>query len=267
MDIEKAISFVRSNGDMLELARLNNVTGEDFDRREVLRGFSDLQNPDGGFPFGDRKGFPSCLSNTAQAVHTLIELDLSDSEPAVRAIDHLLASQNDEGSWEENPQVMPLDPPFWDIPGDPGTTVWLTADITGILVGLGRGDERTERALEFLKENQAPDGKFRGFIHSTWIAVAIFGKNGHDDERVRKDALTYLGSLEFDDWDASSIVWCLDCLRAGSVDTGSRLWVRLSEMLQTLQLEDGSWGSVDGEEYRVRTTIDVLALLKNSDLV
>ncbi len=264
MDIDKAISFVRSNGDRLELARLKNIMGEEFDTQDILRGFTDLQNPDGGFPFGDRKGFPSCLSNTAQAIHTFLELDLSDSEPAIRSLDFLLANQTDEGSWEENPQVMPLDPPFWDIPGDPRTTVWLTADITDILVRLGREDERIERAVEFLKGNQSPDGKFRGFIHSTWIAAAIFGKNGYDDKTVWKDAMAYLGTLEFDDWDASSIVWCLDCLLTGGADTGSGLWARLSERLQTLQLEDGSWESADGEEYRAQTTIAVLAVLKNS---
>lgn len=264
MDTDKAISFVMSNGDRLELARLNNIMGEEFDRQEIMQGFSDLQNPDGGFPFGDRKGFPSCLSNTTQAIHTFLELDLSDSEPAIRSLDYLFANQTGEGSWEENPQVMPLDPPFWDIPGDPRTTVWLTADITDMLVRLGRKDERIELAVEFLKGSQASDGKFRGFIHPTWIAAAIFGKNGFDDKAVWNDAIAYLGTLEFDDWDASSIAWCLDCLWTGGADAGSGLWVRLSERLRSLQLENGSWELTDGEEYRVRTTIAVLAMLRNS---
>jgi len=141
MDTEKAISFVRAKGNNLEQARLNKILGDEFNTEDVLNGFRVLQNPDGGFPYLDKKGYPSCLSNTSQALHSLIEFDLMDSELAVRAIEFLYANQTEQGSWEENPQIKPLDPPFWDLPGDPKTTTWLTADITDILIRAGRKSE------------------------------------------------------------------------------------------------------------------------------
>ena len=136
INVQKAIEFIRENGNELELARLNNILGKDFDSASVLNGFSVLQNPDGGFPYGDRPGFPSCLSNTAQAVHVLQELGLEESDIYQASTRYFLEMQR-EGIWPENEKIAPLGPPFWDMPGEDRTTLWLTSDITDILLRSG----------------------------------------------------------------------------------------------------------------------------------
>lgn len=260
INVQKSIEFIRENGNELELARLNNALGQDFDTDSVLNGFSILQNPDGGFPYGDRPGFPSCLSNSTMALHTLLELDLGDSEPARKIINFFFTMQQENGSWPEHDKVAPLGPPFWDMPGDDRTTLWLTSDITDLLLRSGF-DGNLDLAIEFIKEHQAPDGKFMGYIHSTWMALSIFGKNGMDHEQVFSDALAYLETLDIEEWDAACIAWCLDCMKVGEVARESILWHKLTGKLSELQEEDGSWPAEEGEQIKTRNVNSVLVSL------
>ena len=263
IDVQKAMDYVKNNGNQLELARLNNIFGEKFDSKHVLNGFSELQNPDGGFPFGDKPGFPSCLSNTAQAVHVLQELKLDDSDIAQASINYFLKMQH-KGFWPENEKIAPLGPPFWDMPGDDKTTLWLTADITDLLLRSGYSKENLSQAADFIRDHQAPDGKFMGYIHTTWVALSVFGKSGLDDENVGSGALAYLEQIELEDWDASCIAWCRDCMKVGEVASESPLWDKLTEKLADLQEEDGSWPSEDGEHLKTRNVNSVLAALLDS---
>ncbi len=260
IEVQKAMDFIKDNGNQLELARLNNLFGEKFDSNMVLKGFSELQNPDGGFPFGDRPGWPSCLSNTAQAVHVLQELKLDDSDIAQAAMNYFLEMQH-KGFWPENEKIAPLGPPFWDMPGDDKTTLWLTADITDLLLRSGYPGEKLSQAADFIRDRQAPDGKFMGYVHTTWMALSVFGKKGLDDEIVYSEALAYLEKVELDDWDAASIAWCLDCMKVGCVVENSPLWNKLTIKLAELQDENGSWPSEDGEHLKTRNVNSVLAAL------
>ncbi len=260
IDVQKAMDFIRDNGNELEMARLNNTFGQDFDSNMVLQGFSELQNPDGGFPFGDKPGFPSCLSNTAQAVHVLQELGLDDSNIAKAAINYFLEMQH-KGFWPENEKIAPLGPPIWDMPGDDKVTLWLTADITDLLLRSGYPREKLSQAAEFIRNHQAPDGKFMGYIHTTWVALSVFGKKGLDDEAIMYEALAYLEKTELEDWDAACIAWCLDCMKVGEVASDSPLWGKLTIKLAELQDENGSWPSEDGEHLKTRNVNSVLAAL------
>jgi len=262
IDIQKAVEFIRSNGNELELARLKNILGQEFEPNLVLQGFSELQNPDGGFPFGDRPGFPSCLSNTAQAVHVLQELELGDTDISKASINYLLEMQRN-GIFLENEKIAPLEPPFWDMPGDDRTTLWLTADITDILLRSGCTIEKLSQAGEFLREHQAPDGSFMGYIHTTWMALSVFGKKGLDDAQIFSDALSYLENKEQEDWDAACIAWCLDCMKVGEVACDSPLWNKLTGKLADLQEADGSWPSEEGAHLKTRNVNSVLAALRD----
>ena len=261
MDLQKAIDFINNNGNELELARLNNIFGQDYDSASVLKGFSVLQNPDGGFPYGDRPGFPSCLSNTAQAVHVLQELELGDSEIAKSSINYFLEMQK-EGIWPENEKITPLGPPIWDMPGDDRTTLWLTADITDLLLRSGfEGD--LSLAIEYIKEHQAPDGKFMGYVHTTWMAISIFGKSGINDSEVFSDALAYLVTFDIENLDAACIAWCLDCMKKNDAARESLFWQKLLDRLTELQEEDGGWPAHEGEHTKTRNINSVLAALKD----
>ena len=260
IDVQKAMDFIKNNGNELELARLNNLFDQAFDSNHVLNGFSELQNPDGGFPFGDKPGWPSCLSNTAQAVHVLQELGLDESDTAKASINYFLDMQH-KGFWPENEKIAPLGPPVWDMPGDDKVTLWLTADITDILLRSGYPKDKLSQASDFIREHQAPDGKFMGYVHTTWMAISVFGKKGLDDESVASNALAYLEKSELEDWDATCIAWCLDCMKVGGVIDSSPLRDKLIGKLADLQEDDGSWPSDDGEHLKARNCNSILAAI------
>ena len=260
IDIQKAIDFVKNNGNQLELARLKNLFDEKFDSQLILKGFSELQNPDGGFPFGDKLGFPSCLSNTAQAVHVLQELGLGDSDIAKASVKYFLDMQH-KGFWPENEKIAPLGPPAWDMPGDDNVTLWLTADITDLLLRSGYPKEKLSQAADFIREHQAPDGKIMGYIHTTGMALSVFGKKGLDDEKAVSEALAYLEKSELEDLDAACIAWFLDCMKIGEVASDSPLWGKLTGRLADLQEDDGSWPSDGGKHLKTRDVNSVLAAL------
>jgi hypothetical protein len=256
MNVEKAIEFVRTNGNKFEQSRLNNIIGMNFDRTEVLKAFSNFQNPDGGFPFGDRNGFPSCLSNTAMAFHNLLEMDLDDSAVAKRCVKFFLKMKTDKGTWPENNKIKPLDPPFWDMPGDDMTTLWLTADISDLI--LRTGVPVSKKTAQYIKKHQEPEGRFTGYIHTTWMALSIFGKNGFGNEKIYSRALTFLEKIDIEDWDASCVAWCLDSMKRGDVDNDSTLWNKLLGQLSATQEPDGSWPSDEGDHLKARDANSVL---------
>ena len=265
MNVEKAIHYIRKNGSRFEQARLDRVLGLEFNRKEVLKGFSDIQNPDGGFPYADRKGFPSCLSNTTMALSNLIELGLGDSEPARKGIDFLLKMKKTNGTWPENEKIKPLEPPFWDMPGDEETTAWLTAAVADILIRIGKKVPKTTQ--NYLRGLQGPDGKFSGFIHTTWLAIAIFGTGPYADKHVATRALEYLETADIDDWDASCIAWCLESMKQGDADRASGLRGKLKGMLSDTQEPDGSWPSEGGERAKSRDAVSVLSALMDIILI
>jgi hypothetical protein len=259
MNVEKAIEFVRSNGSRFEQARLNHILGLEYDRDEVIKGFASIQNPDGGFPYGDKPGFPSCMSNTTMALQTLVEMGLEATEPGLRGLDFLMKSKGKGGTWEENPKVKPLDPPFWDLPGDEDTTTWLTVAVADILQRTGN---RVPKAtLRYLAERQGPDGRFRGFHNTTWIALPVFRGKGQGDRAIWSGALKSLESADTEDWDVPSITWCLDSMKRGGVDRSSPLWNKLVDALMDMQEADGSWPSDGGPGMKIRDTNSALNVL------
>lgn len=257
MDVERAIAFVRTHGSQFERARLSRTLGEDFDSGQVIRGFSSIQNPDGGFPFGDMPGLPSCLSNTAMALDTLAELGLSGSEPAAKAVRFFEARMTTNGTWSENDKIRPLGPPRWDMPGDPQTRIWLTADVADVLFIAGR--KAPGRTAAFLRKHQMEDGRFDGYEHTTWISLSLFGKLGFGQPDVQTRALKYLEKADIGDWDASCIAWCMRSMRRGGIGSSSPLWGRLMALLSETQEEDGAWPGEGGEQHRVRDANSVLA--------
>jgi len=259
MNVEKAVEFIRSTGSMFEQARLNHILGMEYDRDEVIKGFATIQNPDGGFPYGDRLGFPSCLSNTTMALQTLIEMGLGATEPALRGIDFLIKSKRKDGTWEENPKIKPLDPPLWDIPGDEDTTTWLSVAVADIL--RRTGNRVPKATLRYLAERQEPDGRFRGFHNTTWIALPVFRSRHPGNTTIWSGALRFLENVDIQDWDASSVTWCLDSMKRGGVDRSSPIWTKFVNALSALQEADGSWPSDGGPSMKVRDTNSALLVL------
>ena len=172
----------------LEKYRLNYLLRKERDDEVPLRYLRELQNSDGGFPYDNEKGKLSSVNKAIVNLSLMIELGLAESEVCRKTLDYLMSVQGEDGSWDENHAINQYNPPFWNTPGDLKTKMWLTASILDCLIQLGyRDSEAVRKGTRFLLENRDEQGKFFGFLHSTWISVGVFGQlEGAGSEIVKK---------------------------------------------------------------------------------
>jgi len=258
------MSFVGDNGTELEKYRLNYLLGKERDDEVPLSYLRELQNSDGGFPYDNEKGKLSSVNKTVVNLSLMIELELAESEVCRKTLDYLTRAQDEDGSWDENHAVNQYNPPFWNTPGDLKTKMWLTASILGCLIQLGyRDSEAVRKGTRFLLENRDEQGKFFGFLHSTWISVGVFGQlEGVGSEIVKKALEVIERNLDRLEDGAGDFIWCLECFYAAGISKDIPMVRRCIDRVIDLQRQDGAWTSGDGEKYSVSTTINALRILK-----
>lgn len=268
MDIPKAISFVEKNGTALENYRLRFLLGEEKNDEIPLRYLTNLQNEDGGFPYGSEKGKLSCINVTSSYLGLMVELGLGSSNVCKKTIEYLFGIQGKDGSWSENEEIKQYNPPFWDIPSDLKTTMWLTANITNYLIQLDyRKSQAVQRAVRFLLKNCDEEGKFAGFLHSTWISIGVFGQlKGSESDIVKKALKVVDENIEKLKDGAGDFAWCLECFYVAGLTKENLTVKKCINELVDLQQENGAWLSGDGEKFTVSTTLNALIVLKNYKL-
>jgi squalene cyclase len=264
MAVTEALSFVEERGSSLEQARLRCILQEVEPEPDVIQPFIELQNDDGGFPFGRVQGNLSTVNRTLAALSWMDDLGMLVSPPASRALEYLLAVQRDDGGWDEDPAIAQYDLPPWISPGDLRTRLYLSSYAAYWLAVTGYASHPAFRkALEFLLKHQDETGKFYGFLHSTWIATSVFAMAGERYSTVVEQGLQALMDRPLAAWEASQIAWVLDCLgRAGLPRDHPFIEKCLAELRQR-QRADGSWSSEDGEAFAVGATIAAVKALKH----
>jgi len=263
MDIGKAVAFVEENGSGFEKYLLRFLLGKERSDEIPLQYFRGLQNRDGGFPYNNAKGKASCVSVTNSHFDVMIELKLTDSEVFRKTVEYLLRVQNEDGSWSESDEIKRYDPPFWDLPGDLKTSMWLTADITNHLMQAGfKESQVVRRAAGFLLSNRDEEGKFAGYLQATWISVGVFGQLSGIESEIVKKALTMIDRSMVKLKDGTVLAWCLQCFHAAGLDKENPVVRKCINELVSLQQENGSWISSDGETYTVSATVNVLKALR-----
>ena len=264
LDIQKAIHFVEENGTELERYRLNHLLSKEKDNEIPLRHLTWLQNDDGGFPYREEKGKLSSVNSTSAKLSLMIELELTTSDVCRKTVEYLLNLQDKDGSWDENQAVNQYNPPFWDTPGDLKTKMWLTAAVTNCLIPLGHSEsEAVRKATQFLLKNRDDEGRFAGFLHSTWISVGVFGQlEGANSGIVKKTLKAIERNISWMEDGASDFVWCLECFHVAGIPKDDAVAKRCIARVIALQRDNGSWASGDGEKYAVSNTISALRVLK-----
>ncbi|PWB55775.1 MAG: hypothetical protein C3F13_03645 [Anaerolineales bacterium] len=263
MDVQKSIAYIQQRGTELEKARLNCILNGKQPDYQVIRNFNELQNIDGGYPFGMRKGNLSTINETTVALWWLEELDLLASQAGKHAYSFLVTSQQADGSWNENPYIAQYELPAWNQLNDPKTILYLSAYATYWLVlGGYTGLPNFRKAIHFLIRNQDETGKFYGYLHTTWIATSVFLMSGTRYRNIADMGLKVLANTPTSELDDSQIAWAVDCLSRGGL-TGEHPFVSvcLAQLLQR-QKEDGSWAAEDGENFAVGATIQAIKVLK-----
>ncbi|MGE5123311.1 MAG: prenyltransferase/squalene oxidase repeat-containing protein [Acidobacteriaceae bacterium] len=267
MDINRAIKFIDDKGSRLENARLYFVLEAADPQLEVIQKFLKLQNVDGGFPFGMSEGNLSTVNETTVALWWMEELGMLASAPAEAAYAFLIASQQEDGSWDEPAEVARYDLPPWIQIGDLKTKLYLSAYSSyWLAVGDRLHLPAFRKALHLLLRHQENSGRFYGYIHTTWIATAVLLLAGERYARVAQSGLQFLAGNNLVEWDDSQLAWTLDCLSRGGLPKKHPFIEQCLAELVRRQKQDGSWASEDGESFAVGATIQALKVFKHYGL-
>jgi len=269
LNTPKAVRFVEVNGTTIEKYRLHFLLGKERNDEIPLRHLRNLQNKNGGFPHNDEKGKVSCVNVTGNNLSLIIELGLDKSDVCRKTVEYLLNIQGRDGSWSENEAVKQYDPPFWDLPNDLGTTMWLTANIANFLIQLGyRNSPAVHKSVDFLLKNRDKEGKFAGFLHSSWISIGVFGQlEGSDSDIVKMAFKVIEQNFEKLKDGAGDLTWCLECFYVAGIPKENPAVKRFIDELANSQQANGAWKSGDGEKFTVSTTISVLNVLTKYGVV
>jgi hypothetical protein len=267
MDIGRSIGFIQEKGSELEKARIDCILHGTRPDEEVLQGFIELQNDDGGFPFGMVKGNLSTINETTVALWWMEELDILASPAANQAYAYLEATQHADGSWDEDPRIAQYNLPPWIQLGEVKTQLYLSAYAAYWLAVAGHMKTSAFRkAMHYLIRNQEKGGKFYGYLHTTWIAISVFLRAGDRYANITQLGIQALSASTLSEWDDSQVAWALDCLSSGGLPKSHPFIESCLWELFRRQKPDGSWASEDGESFAVGATIQVLKVFKRYNL-
>lgn len=262
VDWGRTIGYIDQNGSEMERARLRGILGRARPDAKVVRALEARQNDDGGFPHGMTQGRLSTIEATTTALRWMDDLGLLRSPHVERASTYLLAAQRPGGSWDESPGLIRHAPPPRLMPGDPRVQSLSTALVAFWLVRTGeRGSDAVARAMAYLRERQAPDGRFVGYLPTTWLAVALFRLEEGPGSAVAAKGLDALAAVPTEKWHPGALAGMLNCL--GDAGAGDDLplvrggLARLTDLVRP----DGSWASEDGDAHDVDVTLGALRSL------
>ncbi|MFX1562839.1 MAG: prenyltransferase/squalene oxidase repeat-containing protein [Promethearchaeota archaeon] len=257
VDVQKAIEIIQSHGTDVQKSRLAYILGKSSNTSIVEQYLEKFQLPSGGFPYNQKLGNPYCLSVTTSMMKIMAELKLMDTPLCERTVTFVNSVQNDSGYWDENPELEPLNPPFWDKPGDLNTQLWITGALADTLTRLRQGSSfHVAKAADFLLKHRMPSGAFKGFRHTTWLAIAVLAPLRGQNDHTIQSALGVLGS--FGDWETNDLNWALDCLFWGGILAANEVVSALLARLQALQRPDGYWKSSDNADDLASQTLESL---------
>jgi hypothetical protein len=264
-DYDRAVAFVREHGDELDWLRVDALEddGPVMSREQEQRFFAG-QRADGGWapPWApDYSGIDATCFRLAQGDG----LWLGVSHPEFkRAVAFLRARQRPDGSWEEDPAVADLAPP-WARPGEQAPRLYLIANCGWWLANAAprdtfvTTDEAAVRAGAHLERHLAPDGALPSFLHTHWLAAGLWILLGRDDLAYR--TLDHLATRVDEDVPAGALAWMLTTLAGLGIPTDHPLAIAATTRLTLLQRPDGSWASEDGPDRDPYATAEALRAL------
>ncbi len=228
-------------------------------RLEVVSALLADQRSDGGWSYAG-----SSLSSVNQTLWRLTqaaEVGLDAGHRSIMAaVGFLARKQNPDGSWAEDLRLAPECPP-WAAPGSLSASTYLTASAGYSLATLaGTSLEHVRRASEYLSGLLGLDGRLPSFLHSHWLAAALWWKTG--EETLAERALGYLNTRLGPDFPSNNLSWAAVTLIAAGYPADSACLRTVLDLLEARQFEDGHFDSEDGESAFPHATWEALKALK-----
>ncbi|RLG41946.1 MAG: hypothetical protein DRO05_02585 [Thermoproteota archaeon] len=267
LDTKLAIEFVQKNSNPEQRERLECILTGRKAKQDVLNSLVELQNPDGGFPYGLEKGRPSSIMDSLLALVRLEEYNCLDHESVDEVVRFLFSVQKSDGSWEEPSVIEEFNPPPWMKPGDLKAKVLTTAYTSFWLAKLNYVDrEELIDAMDFLMRFVHPDGHFYGFLHTNWVAASFLAMMLGRDNWTVKGAISFLKEIPSDSWEPSQLGWLLWSLASAGFSANDPEVKHFLGILNKKQWEDGSF-EPEAEGREVETTIEIIKALKLLGLI
>jgi Prenyltransferase and squalene oxidase repeat len=261
VDWRHTLAFIDTSGTEIERARLRGLLGCARPDAKAVLTLEARQNLDGGFPHDLMQGRPSTIRATATALAWLEDLSLRGGPLVERALTFLLALQRPDGSWDEPPGVLRYGPPPPQIPGDPRVRVLSTALAAYWLARARYRGDALSRAVAYLRDHQVSDGRFVGFLRTTWLGTALFRMVEGEGSPSAARSLESLAAVDPGRWHAGALAGMLSALAVAGVPQDVPLIARGLARLHSLARPDGSWLSEDGDASSVETTLRALRAL------
>jgi hypothetical protein len=194
----------------------------------------------------------------------MAETKLGQTPICERTVNFVKRIQHPDGFWDENPALISYNPPFWDQPGQLITQLWLTGALADTLTRLEEGaSQEVERARKFLLQYRQDDGRFKGPLITTWLAIAVFAPAKGVNDPIVETALAIL--KQHTNWEAPDLSWALECLYWAGIPKDNPTITQLLSMLISQQKPDGYWEATDESTNPVQTILQCLIVLKQFD--
>ncbi|MFW9967501.1 MAG: prenyltransferase/squalene oxidase repeat-containing protein [Candidatus Thorarchaeota archaeon] len=264
VDLPKASTFIRSLDDKILRARLESILNNQKPNESVLDSLEEMRKSDGGFAFWDED--ISCVTTTLNVVGWFDDLNLQREAIVEKTFDFLLNLQQNDGGWDEIPDVRLLDPPQYMVPGKANTRTWITACCAHWFIRFGHAEPPGTRGCpaEFLVQNVTPSGLIRGYHYASWDAMVMFNYHPGPDSDAFKNLLKAVReNFNPEIHDAVDLAWLLRCLRDADLGPKDNLIEQALDALESMQQANGSWSSAEGVEYSGMATVDVIRVLKD----
>jgi hypothetical protein len=257
VNLEKAVAFVKTQGNEVEQARLKYLLTNEHPSQTVIAQLFAGQRHEGGWsPFWakDYCSLDATCFRLAQAEH----LGISGSETAVmRALEFLAQRQSPEGCWEEDHRVADVAPP-WAKPGDLSAKLYLTANCGLWLAHWSFLDRQTSKAADYLQTYLDQNGHLPSFLHTHWLAGGLWYKLNWQVSAER--VFAYL-SKRINDLAGSNLAWLITTVGVAGLTPIHPLVGNAASLLEQSQLTDGRWPSEDGVTQDVHSTLEALRAL------
>ena len=266
MDIDRAIEYVQSRGDVVERSRLAAIL---FDRPAgpyTLRQMDVRQAPDGGFAVEG----PACstVSATVHALYHCDDLHIRQGTLVQAACLFLLQRRCLDGGWDEVAAVRSASPPPWLAPGRLETRLWLTGCCAHVLMLMGFAPNSTDHSpSRFLTAFQDELGLIGGDLLTTWVALPSLAHDPGPASVEYRQALSACDSHYTGQESPSFTAWMLRCLRDAAVPVDHPLVGRALESLARTQRSDGGWASADENGNGAGATVQVLGAFQGYGLI
>lgn len=265
VSVSRAVEFIRSAGSARDREAVRILFESGHARGEVVQTVLAGQRADGGWP--PAEGFDvSSVSETVWRLTQLDELGVDRNHPSVReALTFLKVSQQACGAWKEHESLREVLPP-WAAPGRPAATIYVTASAGyTVLVFCGPEEATARRAADYLAAQTGPHGSMPSFIHSHWLAAALWWGLGRREMSDR--TMAYLSTRIGPHTPDNQLSWMAVALMSVGVSPENALLSRVLHMILERQAPDGRFTSEDGPECDPHATYEALRALKMAGML